>query len=245
MKVPKIITQTKDWIALDKPAGLVVHDVPGEKHAGNTLVDWFIKKFPEIKKEAWPDSSRPGIVHRLDAETSGVIVLAKNPETLKNLQKQFKARKTHKTYLALVAGDTPKSGEMSGNIVRLEGSTKHTLKTLNFPWDKGKSSHTTYERINCYDFMDYPISLVKLFPKTGRTHQLRVQLYHLGTPILGDKLYFTKYSKDLSDRLDIERHLLHASELKFTDSATKEEVIIKTPLSTDFDEILSKLHQRH
>lgn len=245
MKIPKIISQTKDWLAIDKPAGLVVHDVPGEKHAGNTLVDYFVKNFPEIKEEHWDDTTRPGIVHRLDAETSGVIILAKNPTTLKDLQKQFKARKIHKTYLALVAGDTLNSGEMSGNIVRLEGSTKHTLKTLNFPWDKGKSSHTAYERINCYDFMDYPLSLVKLFPTTGRTHQLRVQLYHLGVPILGDKLYFTKYSKDLSDRLEIQRHLLHASELRFTDPTTKESVDIKAPFPDDFDNTLKKLHQKH
>lgn len=242
---PIIIQETPNWLAVDKPAGMVVHDVPGEKHAGNTLVDWFIQNFPQVKDENWENPERAGIVHRLDAETSGVILLAKNPKTLKNLQKQFKARKTHKTYLALVAGNTPNSGELSGNIVRLEGSTKHTLKTLNFPWDKGKSSHTTYERINLYDFMDYPLSLVKLFPKTGRTHQLRVQLYHLGTPILGDKLYFTKYSQDLSQRLGATRHLLHAGELKFTDPTTQEEVAVQAPIPQDFEKILTSLHQKH
>lgn len=241
MKI-KIIKQTSDWIAIDKPAGIVIHDVPGEKHAGKTIADWYADNFPTIKKESWPDQSRAGIVHRLDAETSGVLLIAKNPSTLKNLQKQFKNREIKKTYVALVVGNIPKHGEFSGYITRKPKSTVHELKLLNLPWSKGKESFTEYEKINTYDFISNPISLLQLYPKTGRTHQLRVQLFHAGSPILGDKIYNTKHSQDLTKKLKINRHLLHAKKIFFVDPKTNELVKIETDIPNDFRNVLNKLN---
>lgn len=241
----QILKETPDWLVINKPAGIVVHDVPGEKHAGETIVDWLIENFPVIKKEHWQDQSRPGIVHRLDAETSGLLIVAKNQKTLTDFQQLFKNREVKKTYVALVAGDTPKQGELSGYIVRKEGSTAHELKLLDFPWDKGKDSFTEFERINFYEFIDYPLSLLKLFPKTGRTHQLRVQLFHAGWPILGDKIYKTKFSEELSKKLAIKRHLLHAKNLEFIDPKTVDKIQLEAPIPEDFLVILDKLHQIH
>lgn len=241
----QILKETPDWLVINKPAGIVVHDVPGEKHAGETIVDWLIENFPVIKKEHWQDQSRPGIVHRLDAETSGLLIVAKNQKTLTDFQQLFKNREVKKTYVALVAGDTLKQGELTGYIVRKEGTTAHELKLLDFPWDKGKDSFTEFERINFYEFTEYPLSLLKLFPKTGRTHQLRVQLFHAGWPILGDKIYKNKLSEELSQKIAIKRHLLHAKNLAFNDPKTVEKIELEAPIAEDFLTVLDKLHQIH
>jgi 23S rRNA pseudouridine1911/1915/1917 synthase len=112
-----IIYENKDFVVVNKPAGLVVHEGAGE--TGETLVDLVLKKYPDLKNLDWEESARIGIVHRLDKDTSGVIIVAKNPEALKYFQEQFKSRTVEKTYLALVAGKVePKTGDISMYIKR-------------------------------------------------------------------------------------------------------------------------------
>ena len=113
----KTIWEDESLIVIDKPVGVVVHEGAGETES--TVVDWLLGKYPNLQKLAWPDPSRPGIVHRLDKDTAGLMLLAKNPEILVKLQEQFQKRKIEKTYLALVAGKVePKQGKIEAAIGR-------------------------------------------------------------------------------------------------------------------------------
>ena len=244
---PTIIKETDDWVALDKPSSLVVHDVPGEKHAGETLVDWLKDNFPEINQDFPSDDPRPGIVHRLDADTSGVILVAKNPKTLQNLQDQFRARTTQKKYQALVLGHITEAGELVGNIARTGVGTEHRVKHLIFSWDKyeAKPAETSYQPLKYFsDKDDQEFTLLELSPKTGRTHQLRVQLIDAGWPIIGDPMYATKESKVASEALNLHRQFLHAVSLTFEDPTTQEQISIQSPLAFDLKTVVDKLSER-
>lgn len=245
--IPTILNEAPSWLVLDKPAGLVVHDVPGEKHAGATLVDWLRTNIPAIRKNFPADDPRPGIVHRLDADTSGVILVAKNPESLRNLQDQFRDRSTEKMYQALVLGNPPKSGTFTGNIVRTGSDTKHSVRRLTFSWEKGraKPAETDYRVLKRYtdkEGCDY--TLLELQPKTGRTHQLRVQLVDAGWPIIGDPMYTTKASREASTALDLHRQFLHAISLTFTDPTDAKRITASSPLAPDLIRVLGLFENR-
>ncbi|MBI2590054.1 RluA family pseudouridine synthase [Candidatus Berkelbacteria bacterium] len=239
----QVIQETDDWVAIDKPPGLVIHDVPGEKHAGATLVDWLREHIPAINQHFSPNNSRPGIIHRLDADTSGVILVAKTPKALNNLQDQFRNRGIEKEYVALVYGETPPSGEMKGNISRLAHDTRQTVRRLSFSWEKAitKPAETRYERNQLLSNDHNRYSLLILKPKTGRTHQLRVQLLDAGWPIIGDQTYNTKESRAASQQLGIARQFLHAKLLQFNDPATGHTYIIEAPLASDLTPALEQL----
>lgn len=216
----KIIYDDKDFLVVDKPAGLIVHEAPGETDP--TLVDWLLEKFPEVKKYEWPDSTRPGIVHRLDKDTSGVILLAKNPKTLAFFQDQFRNRETQKTYLALVLGKVePKEGTIKGVIGRDQNNrTKQRSSIFSFSWDKGKTriAETGYKVIRDFTYhlssITYNLNLLEVKPKTGRMHQIRVHLKSEGWPVIGDQVYNTKDSIKISNQLGLHRQFLHAHKLK-------------------------------
>jgi len=241
---PLILRDIEHWVAINKPPGVVVHDVPGEKHAGSTLVDWLHQHIPAIARNFPADDPRPGIVHRLDADTSGIILVAKDPETLQSLQDQFRARTTQKTYHALVLGNVQQSGELIGNIARTGTDTEHRIKRLSFSWDKheAKLAETSYQPLNHYlDETNHSYTLVELNPKTGRTHQLRVQLTDAGWPIIGDPMYSTKESREASQLLNLKRQFLHAISIQFSDPTTNEPILIECPLATDLTEVLNQL----
>jgi len=228
---------------------------------GPTLVDWLVDKYPEIKKLDWPplrqgyegqaDSTRPGIVHRLDKDTSGVILLAKNPETLTFFQDQFRNRETQKTYLALCLGKVePKEGTIKSVIGRDQNNrTKQRSSIFSFSWDKSKTreAETDYKVIQEFDYRlasnVYRLSLLEVKPKTGRMHQIRVHLKQEGWPIIGDQVYNTKESKKISDKLDLLRQFLHAHKLKFQieEGGLRE---FKSDLPDDLQSILEKLNGR-
>ncbi|MCA9388612.1 RluA family pseudouridine synthase [Candidatus Berkelbacteria bacterium] len=237
---PQVIEETRNWVAINKPPNLVVHDVPGNKHAGSTLVDWLRRQIPEINDNFESADERPGIVHRLDADTSGIILVAKNPNSLKELQTQFKERTTIKKYWALVLGTPPAQGTITGDIVRKSSDTKHEIKRLSFSWDKkaAKMAETSYKVLKTYQSN---FSLLEVQPKTGRTHQIRVHLSEEGWPIIGDQLYCNKESRQASAELDLKRQFLHAKKLEFNDPESKERITIQAQLAPDLEQILKRL----
>ncbi len=227
-----------------KPPSLIVHDVPGEKHAGRTLVDWLRQNIAEINKNFPANDPRPGIVHRLDADTSGVILVAKHPASLKALQELFRSRQIEKTYQALVLGSVRGVGTWSGSIVRTGTDTAHQVKRLSFSWEKQqpKPAETAYRPVHHYqDQEGRAYTLLELKPKTGRTHQLRVQCADAGWPIVGDQTYSTKESREASASLGLARQFLHATKLSFHDPSTKEMVEVSAPLPHDLLSVMNAL----
>jgi len=207
VKIPKIIFQNKDLIVVDKPVGLSVHAGIGEKE--KTLVDFLLEQFPEIRNVGDEPEIRPGIIHRLDKETSGVIIIARNQKSFEYLKDLFKKREVEKKYLALVFGKLKeKQGKIEGEMGRSKRDfRKQTLVRGKVSVRKERYSLTFYKVLN--ESGDY--SLLEVFPKTGRTHQIRVHLHSIGHPIVGDEKYtFKEYKK-----IEAPRMFLHAESLSF------------------------------
>jgi len=171
---------------------------------------------------------RAGIVHRIDKETSGILLIAKTPEAFRELQRQFKEREVKKTYLALVHGKlVPEEGEINAPVGRLPWNTERFGVVPG-----GKEAVTRYKVVKCED-----ISLVELYPETGRTHQIRVHLKYINHPIIGDYLYAgRKTSRD--DRAgDAPRVMLHAWKISFIHPDTHKTLAIESPIPDDMKSI--------
>lgn len=212
---PKMVFENQDFIVLDKPVSLTVNRSQTTK-GQETLQDYIEKNFAEIASftKNNPETyfaKRSGIVHRLDKDTSGLILVAKNPTTLEVLQKQFKERIVQKTYLALVWGKLLQGGEINAPI------TRNPFNRTRFGvFLEGKEAHTKYTVIKNSTIAGKEVSLLEVYPKTGRTHQIRVHLNYIGHPIVGDPLYSgrekTREGLKLFGRL-----MLHAHKLSFID----------------------------
>lgn len=213
-QTPKIIAENKDYLIIDKPAGLLVHAT--EKSTEPTLADWLVKKFPEIKKIADSESLvrgdltfRPGIVHRLDKDVSGIMLIARNQAGFDYFKKQFQTKQVKKEYVALVHGELPKdAAAIEFEISRKSGEGKMACHPKGS--GKGKSAITEYEVER--RFKNY--TLVKIRPLTGRTNQIRAHFFAINHPIVGDQIYSSR-----DDKMDTQRLLLHAVKLNFIDSA--------------------------
>lgn len=214
MPAPKIIFEDSYILVVDKPSGLVVNRAATVKK--RTLQDWVEEKIKIRGLGLKPDSDfvrRSGIVHRLDKDTSGVMVIAKTAEAFTYLQSQFKQRRVVKKYLALVHGCLePRRGNIKLPLARNPSNKKKFAVCLG-----GRSSETNYRVLKRYDKLLHhrlkrTVSLIELQPKTGRTHQIRVHLKHIGHPIVADPIYLgkkrLKQDKELSPRL-----FLHAQYL--------------------------------
>jgi len=178
-----IIFENSEVIVLNKPQGLVVH--PGAGNHSGTLVQGLLYYNKQLANQFQDDPTRPGIVHRLDKDTSGLIITAKNPESLEILSSQFRDRTTEKYYLAIVKGRLPaRRGDIESFITRDENNRKK----FKVHKSRGKHALTRYEVIQAWD----RYSLVKLKLETGRTHQIRVHLLSMGCPIVGDSIYARK-----------------------------------------------------
>ncbi|MEI7452385.1 MAG: RluA family pseudouridine synthase [Candidatus Falkowbacteria bacterium] len=210
----EIISETKDYLVINKPAGLLVHG--GIGIVGETLVDWLTKKYPDIKNVG-EDPMRPGIVHRLDRDVSGLMVVCKNQETYDSLKAQFQDRTIKKEYTALVYGKLSKDeDEIDFPIKRATAGFKMAAVPKNFADhsdDKIRHAVTSISVIK--KMVNY--TLLKVNIKTGRTHQIRVHLFAYGHPIVGDNLYCTRITKlkNLKNKLD--RVFLVSTELEFND----------------------------
>jgi len=204
----KIIFENKDFIVLDKPAGLSVHAGVGTSE--KTLVDFLLEKFPEIAPVGDAPEIRPGIVHRLDKDTSGVMVVARNQKSFEYLKDLFKNRKVEKKYLALVHGKLKKKeGQIEGEMGRSKKDfRKQALVRGKISVRKERYSLTHFKVK--YEFENS--TLLEVSPKTGRMHQIRVHLHAIAHPIVGDKKYnFKQYKKTSAPRM-----FLHACSINFT-----------------------------
>ena len=211
---PTVLHESDDVIVIDKPVGLLVH-ADGKTDA-LTVVDWFLARCPESQgvgeqanDQAGNELDRSGIVHRLDRETSGVMILAKTQKAYEHLKYQFQERLVLKEYRALVYG---RINDRWGTINRPIGrSVKDYRRRSAERGAKGvlREAITDFERVGMGEFNDEPFTYVKLFPKTGRTHQLRAHLRAIDRPIVGDKLY-AAHLAERSNHLDLDRLALHA-----------------------------------
>lgn len=236
----KIIFEDEYLMVLEKPAGILVHPTPAiEKE---TLVDFLKLHAPNIEDMPWQDKLRAGIVHRLDKDTSGLIVVAKNPTVLTKLQAEFKKGQVQKTYLALVLGAPEKDeGKIEANILRGKvGLQKVQTTTYSFSKVTVRPAVTLYKTIKKYQFQGVPLALLEVLPKTGRMHQIRVHLKYLGAPIIGDPLYNTKLSRQISKKLGLSHQFLHAQKLEFKHPVTQKKIKFKSPLPNELNNILAK-----
>jgi 23S rRNA pseudouridine1911/1915/1917 synthase len=219
-----ILFEDDDLVVINKPAGLVVH--PGAGHREHTLVNALLHHCPTLSGIGGKE--RPGIVHRLDKETSGCLVVAKNDEAHRGLSAQFAARTVDKVYLALVAGKLRRSaGIIEGAIAR---HRVHRQKMSVQP-TRGRSAKTDYRVIRAGE----EASLIECRLHSGRTHQIRVHLHHLGHPVLGDKVYAAKLAKNLP------RQMLHAWKLGFQHPRSGQRQDFEAPMPADFTDAIKTL----
>lgn len=217
---PPILFEDSDVLIIDKSAGIVVNKAESVK--SETVQDW-VEKTYRIFIE-----NRAGIVHRIDKETSGILLVAKNSETFYELQKQFKERSIKKTYLALVHGKLQGEGEIRAPVARLPWNTERFGIVPG-----GKEALTKYKVFKNYN--DYTV--VELYPETGRTHQIRVHLKYINHPIVGDYLYAgRKTSRD--DRKTVGRVMLHAWKISFTHPKTGKRISLEAPIPDDMMKVV-------
>jgi 23S rRNA pseudouridine1911/1915/1917 synthase len=229
----KVIYEDKEVLVINKPAGIIVFREGEAKE--KALIDYLIEKYPELKKVGKPP--RYGIIHRLDKDTSGALLIAKTNKVLNFLQNEFKKRKVEKVYLALVAGIIK---ENSGSIKTLIGRDKSGVKQRAYPITspfgrkKGARIAETFWKVK-ERFKNF--TLVEVIPKTGRKHQIRVHFAYIGHPIAGDKLYSFKNQPILKG---LDRQFLHAYQLKIKFPKGKTRVF-SSNLPANLKEILNNL----
>jgi 23S rRNA pseudouridine1911/1915/1917 synthase len=237
MKEPEIIYEDENFLAINKPAGMLVHST-GAGGEEKTLADWLLEKYPEVKGVGDSPEIRPGIVHRLDRDTSGVLIIAKNQKSFEYFKNLFKEKTAKKKYVALALGEvSPGIGTIDKPIKLKDGSVKRTV------WE-GKDEK---EAITDYEVLDYlkiktqkggqVFSLLEVSPRTGRTHQIRVHLASIGHPIAGDALYGPKKSN-----FGLKRQFLHAQSIEFTDMSGKR-IKIEADLPEDLKDFAKNLEK--
>lgn len=223
-----IIFENDDLLLVNKPAGMVVHPAAG--HSTGTLVHAVLGYDPEM--EGIGGEERPGVVHRLDKDTSGLIVLAKNDRAHHWLQDQFRLRLVEKTYLALVDGKPPTpSGRVEAAIGR---DPSHRKRMAIVSAAKGRASSSEYKTVE--SFSEH--TLLEFHPLTGRTHQIRLHCSFLGCPIAGDEVYGRR-----NPSIKIGRHFLHAYKLKITLPDEKKPRQFEAPLPKELQNVLDALRR--
>lgn len=248
-----VIYEDKNVVAINKPAHCLVHPygtqtknekrktkTEGAQNGEYALTDWLLNHYPEVKKVGDDPVQRPGIVHRLDKDTSGVILVPRSQDYFKYLKNLFQTHGVRKTYLALVWGKVQeKKGIIDKPISLKGGTTKRTVHEGKMT----KSALTEYEVVERFTFDDpesekrkvYEFTLVRVWPKTGRTHQIRVHLASIGHAIVGDVMYGAK-----KNPLGLDRQFLHAESIEFMASEGRK-LNIEAELPTDLKKALTKL----
>lgn len=237
-----IVFEDEFLAVVDKPAGMVTH--PGAGNYSGTLVNAMMYHFERLANSSSPD--RPGIVHRLDKETSGLLIIAKKDDVYQRLQEAIQKREVKRTYLALVCGHLP---DEIGEIDLPVGRSKKDRKKMGVTGE-GRQAVTLYRRKERYRSYD----LLEVNLETGRTHQIRVHFSHLGHPVFGDPEYggrekqlkglFAPERKLAKQMLDvIERQALHARQLEFIHPVTSKRISLTSDLPGDFKELLALLNR--
>lgn len=231
---PKIIYEDDSFFVVEKPSGWIT-DASNTTTNQPVIQKWISENF---KFEANDFEHRNGIVHRLDKETSGILLIAKTKVAFEELQRQFKERLVHKTYIALVHGKVEQS----------EGVINETVGRL--PWRRdrfgvlaeGREAVTAYKVISYHqaETSKEQLTLLELRPETGRTHQIRIHLKHIGHPIVGDEFYAGRKTAR-KDRHWCPRLFLHAGSIQFIHPITKKEAKFSSPLSPDLTDILNSI----
>jgi 23S rRNA pseudouridine1911/1915/1917 synthase len=216
-----VLYEDDDLVVINKPPGLVVH--PGAGRPGGTLVNALLSRYPGLI--AVGGVERPGLVHRLDKETSGCLVVAKGDAAHRHLSRQFEARQVHKTYLALVHGSVKPA---QGRIALPIGRHVRERKRMAVRTRKGRETETVFRVLRSTAHC----SLVEVKPTTGRTHQIRVHLAAIGYPVVGDTLYGGR--RERRSRWKVPRHLLHAWRLAFVHPRTGTVMECTAPVPADF-----------
>ncbi|MDD4901940.1 MAG: RluA family pseudouridine synthase [Patescibacteria group bacterium] len=216
---PEIVFANDEFIVVNKPAGLIVHGAPHIK--GPTLADWLVKKYPELKKVG-EDKTRPGIMHRLDKDVSGLLVIARTNKSFANLKKQFQKREVEKEYTALVYGAVAKENDkINFSLKRAAGGYRQAAVPARYDFKQNfselREAFTEFQVLR--RFVNYTMLAVKI--KSGRKHQIRVHLFAYGYPLVGDNLYSTKKTRELNRKNNLGRIFLAASKLSFADLAGK------------------------
>ncbi|MCY7409832.1 MAG: RluA family pseudouridine synthase [Chitinophagales bacterium] len=238
-----IFYEDENLLIINKQPGLVVH--PGAGNFTGTMVNGLLFHFENLPAKP-KNAFRPGLVHRIDKNTSGLLVVAKNDFALNYLQRQFAEHTIQRKYVALVWGDfKEEEGTVTGNIGR---SLKNRKVMDVFPdGDYGKEAITHYKVIERFSY----VTLVECILETGRTHQIRAHMKYIGHPVFNDETYggdkivkgtvYTKYKQFVENCLQIiPRHALHAKSLGFIHPATKKEVFFDSPLPEDFENVIEK-----
>ncbi len=257
---PTVVYEDKNLVAVNKPAGLLVHEarsVPARRslgvggkrearggHQEATLVDWLLARYPEVRNVGDDPKVRPGIVHRLDRDTSGIMIVAKTQESFEYLKSLFERHEVKKIYLALVRG-VPK--EKSGTIDAPIGMKNGTVKRSVHGGRMVKEAVTEYRVKKIYGEGAQALSLLEVRPQTGRTHQIRVHLASIGHPIAGDTLYGKKEKRNKKREMRNEksppRLVLHAFSLEFPTEAGHR-LVLEAELPGDFNRFLKALEVR-
>jgi 23S rRNA pseudouridine1911/1915/1917 synthase len=220
-----ILHEDEHIIVVDKPAGMVVH--PGAGNFRGTLVSALLYHLGSLP-EAEDSPSRPGIVHRLDKDTSGVMVVAKNEKAMRSLARQFQNRAVRKTYIALVSGKV----EMDNGVIEAPiARQKHDRKKMGVEYDSGRAAKTVYHVVERFE--NFTVVRIDLF--TGRTHQIRVHMKHIGNPVAGDAVYGGKGS--------FHRQALHAETLAFAHPGTSEQVEFRAAMPGDMAKFIDSVRK--
>ncbi len=218
----EVLYEDADLLVIDKPAGMTVHPSPG--HPRGTLVNALLAHIPEL--EGMKDSQRPGIVHRLDKDTSGLMVVAKNSQAQDRLAAQFKARSVKKKYLVLINGHlSPGQGAIEAPIGR---HPRHRQRMAVVA--EGREARTGYRVLR--DLRG--CSLLEVAPASGRTHQIRVHLSAIGHPVVGDRLYGGKSPL-------LQRQFVHASYLAFAHPSSSEHMEFQSELPAELEKVLQQI----
>lgn len=275
MEEIRVIHIEPEYLVIEKPAGILVHHPNvAKKRAENgnpavSVAEWALANYPEVAGvgDRGPDGGstaltagdlpdrlavssveRPGIVHRLDRETSGVLVIARTQQFFEYLKGCFQRHEVEKRYQALVWGEPPRSGTINAPIGLKSGTTKHTTNVHPGLGPEGRRGSrnlkmvrpalTEYRTLESFRSLHGEFSLMELEPKTGRTHQLRVHMASIGHPIVGDALYTRR-----KDPWNIGRHFLHASSIEFT-LPTGKRVRFDADLPPELQQVLHSLRKK-
>jgi len=225
----KTVAQTDEYLVIEKPSGLTVHPATGA--TGATLADGLVAAYPDLA-DVGEDTLRPGIVHRLDRDVSGLMVIAKTQTMFENLKKQFQAHTVHKEYTALVYGQPPKNEDTITIPIGRSKTKGNRMAAHTQSYENDRDAHTSYV------VMEKPsrYSLLKVTIATGRTHQIRVHLRAIGCPIVGDQLYSIKSIKPAP----LPRIFLHATKLSF-ETLGGEHVTYESPLPKQLTQFLDSV----